>query len=231
MTTSIQRSLGLITVLSALSLTACGQGFKVQGSNSLTSNNIQSVADVKAQIDEAQKATDDAEAAMAEAQAAVASISDANGNIDIDLFSVANPATVAPQGLLSPVIDRLKGVFDTVIAKVKIVTEKFDMARAALAAAMAKLDPNVPAQAAMIEQITQALAKVDFLESQFHGAMQMLAGKLDLATSAINNLINTGCSFIPIPGACAIVGIIVDTVLMNDVKALIAHFKAELLAL
>ena len=229
MNTNLKHAYAVITLVASLGLTACGQGFKVVGSGSVAGQNIETIADVKSQLDDAEKATADAETAMAEAQAAIASISDSNGNIDIDLFSASSGA--APQGVLSPILDKLKTVFDTVISKVQLVTQKFDLARAALQQALTKLDPSRPAEAAMISQITEALAKIDFLESQFHSVLQMLASKLDIATAALDNLMNQACSFIPVPGLCAIAGVLVDTFLMNDVKALIAHFKAQLLAL
>lgn len=229
MNTNLKHTYAGIALFASLSLTACGKGFQVAGSNKVAGQSVETIADVKSQLDDAEKATADAETAMAEAQAAIASISDANGNIDIDLFS-ANSG-VAPQGVLSPVLDKLKTVFDTVLSKVQMVTQKFDLARGALQDALTKLDPSRPAEAAMITQITQALAKIDFLESQFHSVLQMLASKLDIATAALDNLMNQACSFIPVPGLCAIAGVLVDTFLMNDVKALIAHFKAQLLAL
>lgn len=229
MNINMKHAYTMIALILSLGLTACGQGFKVVGSGGVAGQSIDTVADIKSQLDEAEKATADAETAMAEAQAAIASISDSNGNIDIDVFSVNSGA--APQGLLAPILERLQTVFDTVLSKVQLVTQKFDLARAALEQALTKLNPSNPAEAAMIAQINEALSKIDFLESQFRSVLQMLAGKLDIAMAALDNLMNTACSFIPIPGLCAIAGVIVDTFLMNDVKALIAHFKSQLLAL
>lgn len=230
--------LSLLIVTTSFGAIGCGQGFKTQalsGGQGLGGviQPINNVADVKAQIDEAQKATDEAQTAMAEAQAAIASISDSNGNINVKVFAASgpSPASVSTQGILAPIVDKFKTVFDTVISKVQLVKQKFDTARATLAAAMAKLDPSNPAHAALIAQIQTALAGIDNMEAQFHNAMQFLASKLDIATSAIDSLVNAGCAFIPIPGLCAIAGVLVDMFILGDVKNLIADFKAKLLAL
>lgn len=224
--------LSVLVVMISVGLIGCGQGFKsnIGGAGGALGGKIESITDVKAQIDEAQKATEDAQDAMAEAQAAIASISDEKGNININVFS-ASSSTVTPQGILSPVLDKLRTVFDTVISKVQLVKSKFDAARAALVDAMAKLDPNNPAHQALISQIQSGLAMLDNLEMQFHNTMQMLASKLDIATAAIDSLVAKGCALIPIPGLCQIAGAIVDMLVLNDVKSLIAEFKAKLLAL
>jgi len=223
--------LSVLIVMISIGLIGCGQGFKsnvISGGGAL-GGKIESVADVKAQIDEAQKATDDAQNAMAEAQAAIASITDKNGNLDINVFSASS--TVAPQGVLSPILDKFRTVFDTVISKIQLVKGKFDEARAALVSAMAKLDPNNPAHQALIAQIQNGLAMLDNLEMQFHNTMQMLASKLDIATAAIDDLVAKGCALIPIPGLCQIAGVLVNMLILDDVKNLIAEFKAKLLAL
>lgn len=229
--------INILIVTTSIGLIGCGQGFKSQALSSSQGlggviQPINDLADVKAQMDEAQKATDEAQLAMSEAEAAIASISDSNGNINVDVFSASgSSSSVTTQGVLAPIVNKFKTVFDTVFSKVQMVKQKFDMARAALATAMAKLDPSNPAHAALIAQIQTALAGIDNMEMQFRNAMQMLAGKLDIALAAIDKLVAAGCSFIPVPGLCAIAGIFVDMFILDDVKNLIYDFKAKLLAL
>ncbi len=107
--------------------------------------------------------------------------------------------------------------------------QKFADARRLLASAMAKLDLNDPAQAKIADEIKKQLANIDVLEGKFSDTMHMLASKLDLATEGLDKII-TGVTS-SIPGWGSIIGLAIDYLVMNDVKALIQDLKARLLAL
>lgn len=221
-----------VVVALVLGSIGCGQGFKTQNGNSASTTGIspQASRDVSSQIAMAAQATKDAQSAMADAQAAIASITDANGNINMNLFnktlSLPLPGT---GGLLSPVIAKLQPIFDNVFSKATLVKQQFDAARASLATAIAGLNSADPAQAAQIAQITAQLAQIDKMEQQFTDAMHLLAGKIDLAVAALNNVVSGITSYIP--GFGWLAGMAIDYLVMDDVKNLLADFKAKLISI
>lgn len=214
----------VLTVLAA-GLMGCGQGFK---SNGVSDAGAQAV-NIQSELAKAEEASHDAQTAMAEAEEALKAIQDENGNINLGLFMKSSSSEVQAQGLLSPIVDKLRTVFNTVFVKIETVKAKFTAARTALLTALGRLDHTDPVQAAMISEITAQLGKIDAMEAQFRVAMQMLAGKLDLAVTALDKVISGLTSFIP--GWGWLVNLAVDYVLMTDIKAFIAEIKMRLLAL
>jgi hypothetical protein len=221
-------AVNIATVL-AFSSVGCGQGFRNSGSSNA---GVSQSVNVNDQLAKAQAASEQAQKAMADANTALADIMDDKGNIKLGLFSTtSSDSQTRTAGLLAPIIDKLNAVFDKLFAKVDLVKQQFAMARAALNDALSKLSAADPAQAAQIDQIKQELASIDTLEQQFSNQMHSLASKLDLASSAIDKLLQTATSAIPVPGLGTIAGVLVDMFLMSDVKNLIASIKAKLLAI
>lgn len=214
---------GLVAVLAVFAV-GCGSGLK--GGSNASSNGAQSV-NVDDTIARVQAATADAQKAMADANAAIASISDSNGNIKIDLFATNGSAPVESQGLLAPLIAKLQPIFDTVYNKVLFVKQQFDSAKGMLTDALSKLPANDP----QVALLTQQLAQVTQLETQFEGQIHDLAGKLSYAITGLDQLVNMATSFIPIPGVGAIAGTLIDMFLLDDVKNLILDLQTKLLAL
>lgn len=216
----------------ALSSIGCGQGFRTNskatevGSAGLGGKEPVNIDD---QLAKAQAASEEAQKAMAAADAALAEIMDSNGNIKINIFGTKSVnSQTRTAGLLAPLVDKLNGVFDQLFAKVGLVKDQFNKARLLLADALAKVQAAGGTQA-QLDLIRAQMAKIDALEAQFSASMHLLAGKLDLATAALDKLVASATS--SIPGIGAIAGIFVDMFLMADVKNLINSVKAKLLAI
>jgi hypothetical protein len=122
----------------------------------------------------------------------------------------------------------LNGVFDKLFAKVDVVKAQFNKARLLLADAIAKVEA-AGGSSAQIDMLKQQLAKVDGLEAKFSQSMHLLAGKLDIASLALDKLVSSATSLLG--GFGWIAGMYIDTYLMGDVKNLIASLKTRLLAL
>lgn len=220
----------LLAVIAASSI-GCGQGMK-----SNTSANAKASAagqtgqteEIAAVIKKAEKANQEAQAAILEAQNALLTIQDANGNIKIDLFQ-SNNAEVDSAGLLTPVIDRLRGPFDTVLAKVALVKAKFNEARQMLMTALSKLDDKDPAQAALIAEVMKQMAAIDKMEATFRTSMLQLAGKLDTAVAALEKLISGVTNFLP--GWGWVVNLGLDYLVMTDIRDFVAEIKMKLMTL
>lgn len=215
---------GAVAIL-AVSAVGCGDGFK-SGANGggIAAASIQSSNDSVAKAEAAQQS---AIQAMSDANDAIASISDSNGNINMNLFKSSGSAPVQTQGLLAPLVAKLQPIFDGVFAKVSDAKAKFDLAKSALAAALAKLGPNDP----LVSMLTQKLADISAMEANFLSQVHALAGKLDIVKSSLDKLVSMATSFIPIPGLGMIAGMLVDMLLLDDVKNLISSLQSKLLAL
>lgn len=236
-------TLSLATIF-AMASVGCGQGFKTNskagneaqsssGMGSDTNTDLSRSVDVSQQLQKAAEASALAEKAMGDAQAAIAQIMDSSGNINLGLFQPSTASAnskVTANGILAPVVDKLNTVFDQVFSKIDFVKVQFNSARGILAQALAQLNAALPGQSAQVQQIQDQLAKIDALEGKFQSMVHLLAGKLDLASSAIDKLVNTATSFIPIPGIGMIAGVLIDMYVVGDVKDLIASVKAKLLA-
>lgn len=214
----------LLVAVLAVCAVGCGNGFRSGGS--FSDNAAERAQQVDDTLDKVQTATVDAQKAMDEANAAIASISDSNGNIKINLFA-SNGSTVQSQGLLAPIIAKLKPVFDKVFEKVSFVKAQFDNAKNMLNAALAKLNPNDPS----VIKLKEALAKVESLEEAFRTQVHMVAGKLTLALSGLDRLVSLATSFIPIPGLGMIAGTLIDMFVLDDVRNLVLDLQMKLLAI
>jgi hypothetical protein len=226
-------TIGLAIIFSATTV-GCGKSQSQNGTSSAASTGSAPV-DVSAQMQKAADATTQAQQAIDDANTALATIMDSNGNIILSLFQSSGPSTSTSSsssagGLLAPLVNKLSAVFDQVFAKIDTVKSEIAAARAALTDAMGKLNSSDPVQAAEIQTIQDEMAKIDSLESTFQTAIHGLAGKLDLAETALNKLVSTATSFIPFPGAGVIAGFLIDTFLLDDVTNLIDSVKARLLA-
>lgn len=225
-----------IAFVFTVSTVGCGQGFRttsptVDGTTSESVNNGSGTsvtsADLADQLAKAQAANEDAKAAFADAQAALSGLYDGSGNINLGLFSSSDTQT---QGLLAPIVDKLNTVFDAVFAKINQVKQQFDTARAAAAAAVAQLNQNDPAQAALYQQAMAQLSQIDAMETQFQTMIHGLASQLDVVSAALNNVVNSATSLIPIPGLGSLAGVLINLFVMSDVQNLISSVKAKLLA-
>ncbi len=214
----------ILAVIAAGSI-GCGQTMRpyTHGDDSVIGS------DVTDSLAKAELAAKDAQIAIEEANAIIAQITDENGNINIGLFKKAAANEVVAQGLLDPLVNQLRGVFDKLFAKVQLVKDQFAKARQALKDALAKLDQSNPANAAMVANIMAQLAKIDLLEAQFSTQMHSLASKLDLAVAGLDGIIKGAITFIP--GWGSIIGLAIDMLVMGDIKALIMELKAKLMAL
>ncbi len=216
----IHLSMRALVALLVIVAIGCGQGMKSTGG----AYTAATAANVDEQMNKAAKASADAQTAMSDAMLAISTILSSNGSINGGLFSLG-------QGPLAPLIDKIQPVFDKVYDKALMVKKQFETARAALADAVAKLNPNDPAQAATIAQIMEQMKQIDGLELKFEDTMHSLATKLNLAMTGIDQLVNMATSLIPIPGLNWIVGMAIDYLLVNDVKTMIQNFQMKLLAL
>lgn len=222
----------VLATLFATSGIGCGKGMRSAAPvvAEKTSEQSDGSFDISEQLNKAEEASKEAQKAMAEAEVVLAEIMDENGNVRINLFaSTSVDSQTRTVGLLSPLLDKLNGVFDRVFEKVDFVKTQFANARMLLIQAMAKLDPNNAAHLSAIQAIKDQLNKIDGLERAFASSMHGLASKLDLATSALDKLINLGTSFIPVPGLGAVAGILIDLFLTGEVKDYISTVKLRLL--
>ena len=220
---------GSVLVLFAAGTIGCGQsGFQSLGSSSASGNQA---AAVNTELTKAEEASAQAQAAIDEANLALKDITDSKGNINLNLFkkSSSTSTEVTSQGLLTPIIDKLRPRFEQLFSKVTIVKQKFTDARQALLSALSKIDQSNPASAALVANIMAQLAKVDAMEKAFSTTMPLLAGKLDLAISGLDKLVSGATSFIP--GFGWIANMALDFLVMSDVKDFIYEIKMRLMAL
>ncbi len=220
-----------------MGLTGCGQGYKTntsslnqkssspQGSETLGDTGK---SDSTEAIQQAQKAAVSAEQAMADAQAAVKSITDENGKIKLSLFTSKDGDSTQAQGLLAPIVNKLRAAFDKVFSKVELAKAQFNQARGQLADVLARLDQANPNHSAQIQELMAQIARLDVLEGQLSARMHSLASKMDLVLVGIQTLVATATS--AIPGFGMIAGLLIDMYLLDDVKALIAEIKMRLLS-
>ncbi len=217
----------LLAVIAASSI-GCGQSMKSNApSEKVAATSTNSTEEIAAVIKKAEKANEEAKVAMDEAQAALLTIQD-EGNIKIGLFD-KNNAEVGTSGLLTPIITRLRGPFDTVIAKVQLVKAKFNEARQMLLTSLSRLDDQDPAQAALIAEVMKQMAAIDKMEITFRTAMINLAGKLDMALDGLEKIVSGATSFIP--GWGWLVNMVLDYVAISDVRDFVLEIKMKLLTL
>jgi hypothetical protein len=217
----------LLAVIAASSI-GCGQGMKSNTSSNAKASAVGQTEEIAAVIKKAEKANEEAQSAILEAQSALLTIQDKNGNIKIDLFQ-SNNNEVDSAGLLTPVIDKLRGPFDTVLAKVALVKSKFNEARKMLMSALSKLDDKDPAQAALIAEVMKQMAAIDKMEATFRTSMFQLAGKLDMAVAALEKLISGVTNFLP--GWGWVVNLGLDYLVMSDIRDFVAEVKMKLMTL
>jgi hypothetical protein len=220
---------GSVLVLFAAGTIGCGQsGFQSLGKATASGNQA---ADISTELNKAEEANAQAQAAIDEANLALKDITDSKGNINLNLFkkSSSTSTEVSSQGLLTPIIDKLRPKFEQLFSKVTVVKQKFTDARQALLTALSKIDQSNPASAAVVANIMAQLAKVDAMEKAFSASMHSLAGKLDLAISGLDKLVSGVTSFIP--GFGWIANMALDFLVMSDVKDFIYEIKMRLMAL
>lgn len=212
----------LATILTATSV-GCSNGFKSGSGNSAT-NGATSVTPAEngaEQVAKAQAAVDDSQKALNSASTALSGMSKSNGGLDLSIFLGGSG------GVLAPIIAELQPVFDQAYAKVVAVKQQFDASKAAIAAQIATLDPADPAAVLL----TQELTALTDMETNFDNQVHMLADKLGLVNAQIDGLILQITAQIPIPGIGVIAGILIDTFVVNDVKALITDLQTKLMSL
>jgi hypothetical protein len=177
----------------------------------------------------AEQAAKEAQAAIDDANKMMAEITDENGTINVGLFKKASSAGTAQKGLLDPLTNKIRAVFDQVYAKVLVVKISFAKAKQALNDALAKIDQSNPVNQAQIAMIMANLAKIDQLEAKFSESMHQLASKLDLAIAGLDSIITGVTTWLP--GWGSLIGMALDMLVMGDIKAFILELKAKLMAL
>ena len=217
--------LGSIIAILAAGSVGCGQSMRPYSAKGVDSS---LTVESDNQMAKAEQAAKEAQAAIDEANALIDSITDKNGNINIGLFKKPS-ADVQTKGLLDPITNQLRAVFDKVYEKVLLVKQTFAKARQSLNDALAKIDQSNPATQAQVALIMAQLAKIDQLEAAFSTQMHSLASKLDLATAGLDAIIKGLTTFIP--GWGSIIGLALDFLVMGEVKTLIMELKAKLMAL
>lgn len=243
-------SVRYLLVAAALVSIGCGRAFEatsVTGESVTSAPGAQGGIDVRSAMDKAQGASLKAQGAIADAQAAISSISDASGNIAMSFFgsiwsSITGANTpvaidtsgiglsVTSTGLLSPLVNRLATVFNTVFVKINEVDANFTQARLLLATAAAQLDKNDPAQAVLLAQINRQMAAIDLMENTFKAQMATLAGRIDVAKTQLSTLVTYGTSLIPVPGLNIVAGMLVNGFLLGDINNLLDAVKLKLLS-
>lgn len=228
-----QMNIVTVSVLAVIAASAigCGQGMKSNaipndkvGSSSSSSN----TEEIAAVIKKAEKANEEAKAAIDEAANVMLTIQDENGNFKINLFQASN-AEVNTSGLITPLIDKIRGPLDTVIAKSVLVRAKFNEARQMLMSALARLDDKDPAQAALIAEVMKQMASIDKMDTAFRTSMFKLGGKLDLAVDGLEKILSGVTSFIP--GWGWVVNLGLDFLVMQDIRDFVLDVKLKLLGI
>ncbi len=219
---------GVMTVFLMVTTIGCGETLKssTPSNKAAAAGSNTSTEEIATVIAKAQKASDEAVGAIAEAEAVLKTIQDENGNINVSLFQSNQ---VQSSGLLSPLIERLRGPFDTVLAKVGLVKAKFAEARQLLLSSLAKLNDKDPAQAAMIAEIMKQMAAIDRMEATFRTSMMQLAGKLDLAVAALEKVLSGATNFSA--GMGWVINLGLDYFVMGDIRDFVSEIKIKLMAI
>lgn len=215
------------TMIALVSI-GCGKGFQ---SGQLAESSIEKTevgVNVDDQLSKAEKASEAAQEAMNVAQAAVGKMVNKQGHIKLGM-SGANAGKIKIDGAMIPIVDHLRPLLDEAFAKFVVVQEKYHEARLSLADAIGKLDANDPAQAKLIAKIEEQLAKLDQMEEKFRQGVQRLAQRLDLVEVALDRMVDSAKSLIP--GYGWVIGMVLDGLVVSDIKALILEFQGKLLAL
>lgn len=223
--------------LLAVNLVGCGQAmtssqFKDQKTTNASTSPTSGVNLVSAQMASVRTASDDVQAAIVSAQALMAQLVDAQGNVNLSLFtsSSSSPGNGPAIGILAPIVNEVRSVFDQVFAKVTAVKGQFDTVRATLTTVLNSLNPNDPLQSAEIDQIKSMLAELSNLEQAFQTAMHDLSGKVGQASVALDNVIARATAGLntKIPGLGLIAGLLIDTFVTGDVKDLLNTVQSKL---
>lgn len=226
----------VIIVVSALALTACGQGMNsgnggkaptalqngqgtpggggggnTGGDNTGGGNTIDTTIDFEAiqakALADAADAEAAAEAAAQEAEKALNKISLGNGGV-----SFGNSGDMDQQLIVDKLV---KKILDKVLEGLNKIPSKFDLIRGKLADAMSKLDASNPLHQRGIDALMVAMAKVDMVEAKYKDILGMLADKVDFIGSKLDLL----AAAVPFPA-----NILVQFEL-SSVKAVLAEFK------
>lgn len=177
-------------VVAAAGLIGCGAG--MTGNSAGGNRDLTTITDLggsgsepTVDMDKIETQAALAEEAMAEAEAAledalaIGSFGANGGSLSIQSFT----------GIAERLEDLLNKLFDKITIPAQKAKEYIQVARAQLVAAMAKLDPNNPAQAALLARLQEAMKKLDELEARVGSMYKLLADKIDLVTQQLDNLI------------------------------------------
>lgn len=204
-------------ILSALVglTTGCGQGFV--GFSGTDPQLV--IANQELELAKIQSETEAAEVAMTEAQAVIDGIL-VDGQIRIPESNSLN----LNLGSISGIANKLRAVLDKVYNRLLGATAKaqgmITNARAQIAAAIAKLDPNDPRQAEMIAKLQQMLDRIDELSGRLGVIYDLLADQVNILVDKVDELIvrlDTGS--------------ILNTIIVNELKSVrevIVEFRDRL---
>ena len=229
----------VIIVVSALALTACGQGMNSgnggkaptalqngQGTpggggggntgggndtNTGGGNTIDTTIDFEAIQAKALADAADAEAA---AEEAAREAEKALNKISLGSGGVSfgNSGDMDQQLIVDKLV---KKILDKVLEGLNKIPSKFDLIRGKLADAMSKLDASNPLHQRGIDALMVAMSKVDMVEAKYKDILGMLADKVDFIGSKLDLL----AAAVPFPA-----NILVQFELAS-VKAVLAEFK------
>lgn len=218
----------LLTVTLAVSMTACGSGFKgaPSSSSSSSSSGLGSLTDTKA----IESAAADAQVSIDDASLLLASVDEANQTPG--LSKTVEMQALSPSFILDGFKGKLSKKLDAVLAKVAVVKARLNDARAKIADAIAKIDTSDPRSAALVAALTSQMEKLDQLEQKFYQGIQLLTDRMDMAAASLDKLADlagsAAGSINPIFGGIA--GLAAQY-MISQIKDVIAEFKAKLLAL
>jgi hypothetical protein len=207
-----------------LSLAACSSGLQSKGASvqsdvgsngSMSDDSTQMDVDTKA----AEEAAADAEQALAEAEAALSGLMDSDGNLKIFSAGAGSTESEVQAQFLAEKLDQ---VLDQVIARLQVVPQTFDKARAQLTTLLGKLDANNPAHQAAIDKIMMVMQKLDDTQARVRSLTALVADKIDFVLDKVDALTAS-------LGSNPITALLLFEV--EKVKTVILDFKQALLAL
>ncbi len=133
----------------------------------------------------AEEAAADAEQALAEAEAALAELTDSNGELKIFSSGVGSASAEVEAQFVSGKIDE---ILKLALAKLQIVPQTFDTARAKLVDVMSKLDANNPAHKLALDKLTMVMGKLDQAQEKVRVMTLLLADKIDILLAKVDEL-------------------------------------------
>lgn len=169
-----------------LSTMACGNAMKATG----IGDGLGGLSVDTNQIQKVEQATTQAETSMQQAQLALDEVVK-NGKVNVpgEVTVSSEFGAQSLTGIAEKLQTALNKIYDKITLPVQKAKDAINQARAQIAAAIAKLDPNDAQQASMIAKLQEMLTKLDAMESRLAGVYGQLASKIDLLIGKVDELI------------------------------------------